>query len=240
MHAAEFYTGIVPQVYVALRGTHFGTDRYRAFVAQHRAPALELGCGDDGPFFDLVSEGFDIEGVDSSADMVRGGRARLQSRGLTAAIHHQRMEDLDLDRQFGAIYLAGPTFNLLPDDLIAASALRAIARHLLPEGAALMPLWTPQPTPPEQFGVVRTADIGDVVARYVIESEDYDVAEHTRTSSVRYELGSGADAIVEHRDWIIHWYKDDRLRQLAADAGLSISLTVIDAEQVEATLQRLR
>lgn len=238
MHAAEFYTGIVPDVYAALRGTHFGTERYRAFVHQYGAPVLELGCGDDGPFFDLVSEGFDIEGVDSSLDMIRRARRRLEQQGLTAPTHHQRMENLDLGRRFGSTYLAGPTFNLLSDDLTASHALRAIARHLTPEGAALVPLWTPRPTPADQIGVVRTAEVGGAVARYIVESEDYDVDERTRTSRVRYELGDGTEVVVEHREWIIHWYEDDRFRQLAADAGLSVSFTAIDEEQVEATLRR--
>jgi hypothetical protein len=60
----------------------------------------------------------------------------------------------------------------------------------------------------------------------------------TRTTTVRYERGSGVHAIVEHRDWIIHWYEHDRIRQMAADAGLSVSLAAIDSEQVEATLKR--
>jgi ubiquinone/menaquinone biosynthesis C-methylase UbiE len=238
MHPSEFYTGIVPEVYAALRGTHFGTDRYRAFIEHEGSPALELGCGDDGPFFDLAKEGFDVEGVDSSADMVRGGRQRLESQGLVTPLHHQRMEDLNLDRRFASIYLAGPTFNLLADDATALRALHAIAHHLLPGGTALVPLWTPPPTPPQQYGLLRTADMGGVAARYVVESETYDVVNRTRTTTVRYERGSGADAIVEHRDWIIHWYEHDRFRQMAADAGLSVSLAVIDSEQVEATLKR--
>jgi hypothetical protein len=238
VHPAEFYTGIVPEVYGALRGTHFGTDRYRTFIEDEGSPALELGCGDDGPFFDLANEGFDVEGVDSSADMVRGGRQRLESHGLTTPIHHQRMEDLNLDRQFASIYLAGPTFNLLADDVTALRALHGIAKHLFPGGTALVPLWTPPPTAPEQYGLLRTAKVGEVAARYVVESEDYDVANRTRTTTVRYELGSGAAAIVEHRDWTIHWYEQDRFRRLAADAGLNVSLAVIDSEQVEATLKR--
>ncbi|WP_268234601.1 hypothetical protein [Microbacterium faecale] len=44
MDAAEFYTGIVPEVYSALRGTHFSSDRDRTFIQEHGLPALELGC----------------------------------------------------------------------------------------------------------------------------------------------------------------------------------------------------
>ena len=240
MDPAEFYTGIVPEVYAALRSAHSGTDRYRALVEQSGSPALELGCGDDGPFFDLAGEGVDIEGVDSSSDMVRRGRERLRARGVDAPIHHQRMEDLRLPRRFATIYLAGPTFTLLPDDASARRALHAVAEHLRPDGTALVPLWTPPPTPRERLGAVQTARIGAAEARYTVESEDYDAALRTRTTSVRYELADEASTIVEHREWIIHWHEADDFQRLAADAGLSVSFTPINAQESEATLRRAR
>ncbi|MGO1833188.1 MAG: class I SAM-dependent methyltransferase, partial [Actinomycetaceae bacterium] len=173
MHPADFYTGIVPEIYNVLRGTHFDVERYRAFIEEHGTPALELGCGDSGPFYRLAALGLDLEGVDSSEDMVRRGRERLAADGLDTPIHHQRMEDLALGRTFPSVYLAGPTFNLLPDDATALAALRAIARHLSPDGAALVPLWVPGPTPAEQIGVPREARAGDSDARYTVTGEDY-------------------------------------------------------------------
>ncbi|RYJ00192.1 MAG: SAM-dependent methyltransferase, partial [Actinomycetales bacterium] len=71
MSAAEFYTGIVAEVYGLLRSAHFDAEPYLAFVRSEGEPALELGCGDVGPFLELVRHGLDVEGVDSSADMVR-------------------------------------------------------------------------------------------------------------------------------------------------------------------------
>src|SRR4051812_49611108 len=84
--------------------------------------------------------------------MVRRCRERAAAEGLSPAVHHQRMEDLALDRRFRAVYLAGPTFNLLPDDATAPPALAAIARPLVRGGAALVPLWTPPPTPAGAIG----------------------------------------------------------------------------------------
>jgi SAM-dependent methyltransferase len=238
MDAADFYTGIVPDVYAALRSTHFDTARYRALVEQNGSPVLELGCGDDGPFFDLASQGCDIEGVDSSIDMVRRGRERLRAHGLNAPLHHQRMEDLHLSRQFATIYLAGPTFNLLPDDASAQRALHAIAEHLRPDGTALVPLWTPPPTPPERLGAAQIARIGAGEARYVVEAEDYNTMLRTRRTRVCYELASETATIAEHREWIIHWHEADDFQRLAAAAGLSVSYAAIDAEQTEAVLKR--
>lgn len=233
MEAADFYTGIVPEVYSALRTTHFSSDRYLSFVQMHGEPALELGCGDDGPFFELVSAGYAVTGVDSSADMVRRGRARLEDDGISADIHHQRMEELHLDSTFASIYLAGPTFNLLPDDSTALRALQAIARHLRLEGAALVPLWTPQPTPSAEMGVARVSG----QARYVVVDETYDNARRTRTTHVRYELITEDESFAADREWVIHWLSDDVLRDMAATAGLRVTFTQLDDEQKEAILR---
>lgn len=240
MSAAEFYTGIVADVYGLLRGTHFDAGPYLAFVRAEGQPALELGCGDVGPFLELVREGIDVEGVDSSADMVRRCRERAAAEGLTPVVHHQRMEDLALDRRFRAVYLAGPTFNLLPDDATAARALSAIGRHLLPGGAALVPLWTPPPTPRNEIGRVREAETDDGRrASFAVLSEVHDPATRTRTSRVRYELEDADGRAELDRDWILHWYTADGFARMAADGGLTIeSVAEPNADERVVTLRR--
>lgn len=236
MEAAEFYTGIVAEVYAALRSTHFDAGPYETFVRTHGQPALELGCGDDGPFFELAAAGYDVTGVDSSVDMVRRGRDRLRRDGLLAPIHHQRMEDLALGTRFASIYLAGPTFTLLPDDAAASRCLRAIARHLRPDGAALIPLWVPPPTPPETMGLPRVAGTAAGEARYTILDETYDVARRTRVTHARYELITDEETLVEDRDWLLHWFTEEVFRELARAARLRVTFRPLNDEESVATL----
>jgi hypothetical protein len=84
----------------------------------------------------LRRRGFDVDGVDSSADMLDQCHARAAGEGLDVVVHHQKMETLDLPRRYRSIFLAGPTFNLLPDDDTALMALRGIRAHLEPGGTA--------------------------------------------------------------------------------------------------------
>lgn len=230
--AAEFYTGIVSEVYGALRGTTFEAGRYLDFVRRVGEPALELGCGDDGPFFDLVRAGVDVEGIDSSQDMLDRCHARAVGEGLQVVTHCQPMESLDLPRRYRSIYLAGPTFNLLPDDDLARRALRSIAAHLEPDGEVLVPLWIPSATPPEQFGRTRTATTPyGATARYTVESENYDVPARTRSTSTRYELDDGAGTTRVDREWIIHWHTPDGFAELGRSAGLVAEFSaVVDGE----------
>ncbi|WP_046529909.1 class I SAM-dependent methyltransferase [Cellulomonas sp. FA1] len=239
MRAADFYTGIVAEAYGPLRGDVVEAGPYLDFVRAEGEPALELGCGDVGPFLELVAAGIDVEGVDSSADMVRRCREKAAAQGLTATVHHQRMEDLALPRRFRSVYLAGATFNLLPDDATAAAALLSITRHLLPGGAALVPLWSPPPTPAEQIGRVREAVTEQGrQARFHVVGEEYDADARTRTTHVRYRL-DGPDGLQEaDRDWVMHWYTDDGFRQLAEGAGLTVEHVEVPADDERVVLLR--
>lgn len=240
MKPAHFYTGIVTDVYAALRTTTFDAGRYLAFVRDAGQPALELGCGDEGPFLELVRSGIDIDGVDSSQDMLDRCHARADGEGLRIVTYCQPMQDLALPRSYRAIYLAGPTFNLLPDDDTARRTLQGIATHLEPGGHAMVPLWIPPATEQQEFGRTREATIaGGMTARYTVESEDYDVTGRTRYTHTRYELSSDGHTEGLRRDWIIHWHSPGGFTELARDAGLTVTqITPVENHEFTAHLQR--
>lgn len=61
MDAADFYTGIVAELY---------GPPYAAFIRQAGMPALEPGCGDGDPLLELCRRGLDVDGVESSTDLL--------------------------------------------------------------------------------------------------------------------------------------------------------------------------
>ena len=177
----------------------------------------------------LRQRGLDVEGVDSSADMLERCRQRAAALGLEVTLHHVPMQDLSLPRRYRSIYLAGPTFNLLADDDTAQQALRAIREHLTADGRALIPLWIPEPTEPGDLGVSREAVADDgALLRYTPVSEKRDEATRTRTTNTLYEriTASGTERV--RRDWILHWYSQDLFRTLCTRAGLRITAIVDD------------
>ncbi|MFM7617915.1 MAG: SAM-dependent methyltransferase, partial [Actinomycetes bacterium] len=50
---ADFYTGLVADLYAPLRSVVPDPDPYARFIARTGTPALELGCGDGDPLLDL-------------------------------------------------------------------------------------------------------------------------------------------------------------------------------------------
>ncbi|MER5217803.1 class I SAM-dependent methyltransferase [Streptomyces sp. NPDC002838] len=224
MAPADFYTGIVAEIYGPLKSFSQDPEPYAAFIQQTGMPALELGCGDGEPLLELRRRGLDVDGVDSSADMLERLRRRADEQDIRATVFHQRMEALNLPRRYRAIFLAGPTFTLLPDDATALAALRGIRAHLAEGGTALVPLFTPAPTPAEQIGRVRTAAASDgAELRVSVVAEQRDETARTQTTLLRYERHHGSDSTIEERPWIMHWYTRDQFEKLATTAGLAVT-----------------
>lgn len=222
---ALFYTGIVADIYGPLRGDGPPDPApYAAFVRRCGEPALELGCGDGDPLLDLRALGLEVDGLDSSPDMLDRCRTRAATRGVEVTLHCQPMQSMALPRRYRSVYIAGPTFNLLPDDDTARQALVAIAAHLADDGTALVPLFIPEPTDPAFFGRPRrhTTDAGVQMAFSALD-ETYDVERRTRITNVRYELTTEGVTTVDDRPWLLHWYTQDGFRAIAESAGLHVA-----------------
>lgn len=229
MDPADFYSGIVVDAYARLRSVRFDPRPYAEFITKHGGPALEIGCGDGEPMLDLCAAGLRVEGVDASLDMVERCREHAAQRGLDVEVHHQRVEDLLLERRYASIYFAGPTFNLLPDDDTALRALRSIHDHLTDDGAALIPLWVAGPTPAHELGVTRsTGDLAGTELRFTPLTETYDQERRTRTTSCRYERRTPAGTEVADRQWVIHWHTPRSFRELCEQVGLATTGLVDD------------
>jgi SAM-dependent methyltransferase len=220
-----FYTGIVATIYGPLRSSGPPDPApYARFVERSGQPALELGCGFGEPLLDLRALGFDVEGLDSSPDMIEQCRANAAARGLSVVVHEQSIQHMVIGRQFSSIYLAGPTFNLLPDDATALQALVRIREHLAPGGSLLLPLFIPQPTPDTVLGRPRTHVTADgVEMSFTPLTEHRDTVARLHTTMTRYELRSAEETLVEERSWLLHWYRPDDIRSLVDAAGLSVT-----------------
>lgn len=224
-----FYTGIVAELFEPLRSVAPDADPYARFIEVSGQPALELGCGTGDPLLELRRRGIDVEGVDSSADMLDRCRRRAADACLDVVVHHQQMESLDLPKRYRTIFLAGPTFNLLPDDALARRALLRIRDHLDLGGSALVPLFVPQATPEEKLGQAREAREADgstvrVSAVAEVRNED----DRRQETVLRYERIAGDTSTIVERPWILHWYSQNQFRELAASAGLA-TVMVLDA-----------
>jgi len=114
MDASNFYTGIVAELYEPLKSTSQAWEPYAEFIARSGEPALELGCGDGEPILDLRRNGFDVDGIDSSADMLTRCSQKAVQADIQVALFPQRMEELDLPGRYRSIFLRAPRSRCFP------------------------------------------------------------------------------------------------------------------------------
>ncbi|MBI3912333.1 MAG: methyltransferase domain-containing protein [Armatimonadetes bacterium] len=100
------------------------------FGAQPRV-VLDLACGTGNVALELHRRGYEVEGVDNSAPMLRMARRKARGR---FRLYQQDARALDLPRTYDACVSLFDSLNYLiqPEDL--ASAFQGVHRHLVPGG----------------------------------------------------------------------------------------------------------
>ena len=221
---SQFYTGIVAELYRHLRSEVFDPAPYARLIEAYGQPALEMGCGDGDPVLDLIQQGYEVEGLDSSADMLARCRVAAVERGIEVVLHEATFESMDLGRCYRSIYFAGATFNLIPTDEGAEAALARIAAHLETGGAVLIPLFVPAAEAPDSEGSAKEqADSDGSVMRLTTLDSIRDEAARTQRTGLRYErLLDGAVVDSDDRSWLLHWHTKGAFAEMAARAGLQV------------------
>jgi SAM-dependent methyltransferase len=109
---------------------------YQDFARRSGGPILELACGSGRLMAPLLELGERVVGIDSSAPMLERARQSLGRAGLMsrASLHQADVRDFDLRERFNLAIFGLDSFGLLRSTSDQLAALRAIRRHLEPEG----------------------------------------------------------------------------------------------------------
>lgn len=102
---------------------------------------LDLGCGTGGHLLPLASRGYDVAGVDRSAEMLAQARRKGEEAGFPLALHQGDVRDLDLGQPFDAVIsmFAVMSYQCTNQDLL--DAFGTARRHLEPGGLFVFDLW---------------------------------------------------------------------------------------------------
>jgi SAM-dependent methyltransferase len=116
-------------------------------------PILELGCGTGRVLLPLARDGFEITGLDLSAQMLERCRAKLQAEPPEvrdrARLVAADMTSFDLGRRFAAIICPFAGFQQLRTVEQQLECLDRCRTRLLPRGRLVLDLPNPDPAPAE-------------------------------------------------------------------------------------------
>jgi SAM-dependent methyltransferase len=166
------------------------------------ARVLDLGCGTGRIARELVTRGYQVLGVDESADML------AHARGFPTV--QAPIAGLELEQRFDAVLLASNLVNT-PDDTERRAILAAAARHVSADGVVLA-----QWEPPEWFDAVDDGK-GGTAGPMRIELVDVHRAGDLLSATVRYWSGEE----LWTQTFTTRRFDDEALRRELRDAGLS-------------------
>lgn len=113
----------------------------QAKTAQY--PFLEPMCGTGYFLLPLLEQGADIDGIDASSDMLQVCRTKCEQHGFRPILSQQLLQDLDLPRKYGYIFIPDRSFGHLYEKEGALKALRCLYEALLPSGKLVLDVAPP-------------------------------------------------------------------------------------------------
>jgi len=105
-------------------------------------PVLEPMCGSGRFLIPFLERGIDIDGADASPYMLQACHSHCEKKGLHPKLYQQLLQDLELPRQYGYIFIPAGSFGLITNPIDATEGLRRLYRHLLPGGKLTLEIET--------------------------------------------------------------------------------------------------
>lgn len=195
-----------------------------SFLECFPGTSIEIGCGSGRLLLPLLAAGFEIEGIEPSADMLL--LCSQKAAGAKPILHHGTIEDFTASKRYAAAVI--PAFTLqLSDD--PALMLASTARILEPGGGLYLSVFRPEAElageiPPDQWfpdHETRLVDgrIAAMETRYRLDRPNRRLhREH------RYILmDPDRRPVTEHLcRQTIRWFGNHELFQLIESAGFEI------------------
>ncbi|SEM12290.1 Methyltransferase domain-containing protein [Mesobacillus persicus] len=123
-------------------GHSFGDiEFYQERLFSCEGKVLEPATGTGRILIPLLEAGFDVEGFDSSVEMLTVCRDNCEVRGLAPKLFEANMESFNLDSRYDAIILPAGTFLLIDDRERSINTLRNFHHHLSDGGKLILDLF---------------------------------------------------------------------------------------------------
>lgn len=206
---------------------------YLDFANQCQSPFLELACGTGRLTIPLAQAGFEVYGIDISANMLAICRRAAEQYRLETQIHLSQadMASFDLPRKdFGLALIALRSFMHLLTQADQRACLRQVYRHLRPQGYYILGAIAPDPEklaqkPSAALQVRREFDLPN--GHHVVRKER--LVQHDRVNQVRhfefkFEEFDPAGRLLRERlvPLSTRYLFRDELRQLLESAGFQV------------------
>lgn len=136
------YSGLVAAAYDQYFGAEPFWDQafYERRLRDNGGRALEVACGTGRLLLPLLRDGLEVEGLDTSRDMLDRLRAKARRMKLQPLLHEAPMQDFDLPGRYRTVFVPAGSFGILIEKDEIRATLGCFLRALEPGGEALIPI----------------------------------------------------------------------------------------------------
>jgi SAM-dependent methyltransferase len=200
---------------------------YKARLKEANGKALELACGGGRLLLRFLFDGFDVEGVDSSAFLLSVVRHKAEIAKMSPTLYQRTLTDVDLsDSKYKLIYIPLGSFHLVADREVAFSSLEKYFNLLKPGGKLIIALflpWTKDHIDTNGWQIIRDVKLQIKNQRYVErENTLHDPVEQFIQTKTRFELWDGKDLLqFEERQTHFRWYAKGEFELMLKSVGFS-------------------
>jgi SAM-dependent methyltransferase len=220
------YEGIVARAYDAWMppGTSFPDDALHAeLVRRADGRSLELGVGNGRFLIPLVEEGWPLEGIDNSSDMLDRCRQRAAAHHLAVVLHSGDIAPLALDQRYSALVCPAASFSLIDNEPRARDALASYLKHLNQGGTLAISMFVPGPDDLTGFKwrLRRTGTDEDGTTYVVHEATGQDIERQVELIYNRVEACDATGIVMatvlrKHR---LRWWTQEQFSDALVAAG---------------------
>lgn len=201
-------------------GSYRDVAYYMTRLETCKGTILEPATGTGRMLIPLLEKGLNVEGFDSSKDMLNICENNCKERHLNPKLFEAKMESFSLDKKYDAIILPAGTFLLLYKRADSIKALQNFYKHLSPGGRLIVDISLQTDFP---IGMVSTrtwnSSNGDMITlEDKLVEVDY-IKQHT-ISHGRYEKWHNGSLIQTELEYLpLRWYGVEEFKSILEGIG---------------------
>ena len=198
---------------------------YDALLKNTKGLSLEAMCGSGRLLIPLLENGYCVEGVDNSPDMLNRCREKGLARSLSVTLYQQSLQELRLPKRYSLIFIPLGSFQHIREINESLIILDKLRLHLEPNGILMLETFGKQtltlenPDKPLAFRWTATSSKGyEIVNKSIIKN----VTPELLLNQMKYEKWENGELKEsETGEWYIKSYEQEELCSLLHEAGFT-------------------
>ena len=183
---------------------------------------LEAGVGSGRFLIPLLEKGFDVDGIDYSAEMLNSCRVRCEERNLETNLYEGDLRSFNLETKYEAIVVPTGSFCLIDKLADAKKGLANFHEHLVPGGRIIIDLLLPSDW---KTGEITTSSFqlsSDEGITLESKSIEINWIDQTTLSYLKYEKWNKGKLVdTELQEFAMRWYGVEEFKLILESTGFS-------------------